>query len=513
MLLKKSLLFTPLGLIFLSSCQEEPEKRMNILYIMSDDHSYQTISAYDRRYTETPNIDRLANEGVRFTNSFVTNSISGPSRACILTGKFSHKNGFKTNDGEFDGSQQTFPKLLQQAGYQTALVGKWHLHSDPTGFDYWNILPGQGEYHNPDFIEMGETRRMEGYVTEITTDIAIDWLKNRRDKDKSFCLMMHHKAPHRNWMPDTERPDLFIKRDYPVPDNFFDTYEGRRAAAEQQMNIRTADMDIAYDLKILDPEIDGDRPGMKRAAEERLVRMTPEQRKQWDDLYRPIIEEYKSDRPSGDSLSVWKFRRYMQDYIACILSVDRSVGRIVDYLEKEGLLENTLVIYTSDQGFYMGEHGWYDKRFMYEESLRTPLVMRLPESLKKRGDVDQMVQNIDHAATFLDLAGLPVPEDIQGESYLPILKGKEPAGWRNSIYYHYYEYPNQHLVNKHYGVRDNRYKLIRFYGDVDEWEFYDLQNDPGEMKNLIGDPKYSTEIERMKEELLRLQRQYDDLPG
>lgn len=494
-----------------SSCTpgaKEPRK-MNILYIMTDDHSYQTISAYDKQFIHTPNLDRIANEGVRFCNSFVGNSISGPSRAIMLTGKLSHKNGFRTNSDKFDGEQQTFPKLLQKAGYQTAIVGKWHLTSLPTGFDYWNILPGQGEYYNPDFNEMGEKKRVEGYATNVTTDIAIDWLENKRDAGKPFCLLLHHKAPHRTWMPDT--CDLKHEKDkvYPIPGTFFDDYEGRRAAKEQRMSI-AKDMNVVYDLKMTDKkgEIKTGQPGLEKGGWDRINRMNPEQLAAWNAYYEPVIDDFKARNLTGDDLSKWKYQRYMNDYLRCIESVDRNVGRVLDYLEKEGLLENTLVVYTSDQGFYMGEHGWFDKRFMYEESFRTPLMMRLPGGVHR--EIGQLVQNIDYAPTFLELAGVEVPEDMQGESLLPLLKGSDPASWRTSLYYHYYEFPDEHAVKRHYGVRDGRYKLIHFYDDIDEWEFYDLQNDKWEMNNLIGRPEYEAQIDSMKNELARLQEQYDD---
>lgn len=494
-----------------SSCTpgaKAPQK-MNILYIMTDDHSYQTISAYNKQFIHTPNLDRIADEGVRFCNSFVGNSISGPSRAIMLTGKLSHKNGFRTNRDKFDGEQQTFPKLLQQAGYQTAIVGKWHLTSLPTGFDYWNILPGQGEYYNPDFNEMGERKRVEGYATNVTTDIALDWLENKRDAGKPFCLLLHHKAPHRTWMPDT--CDLKREKDkvYPIPGTFFDDYEGRRAAKEQRMSI-AKDMNVVYDLKMTDKkgEIKTGQPGLEQGGWDRIKRMNPEQLAAWNAYYEPIIEDFKAKNLMGDDLAKWKYQRYMNDYLRCIESVDRNVGRVLDYLEKEGLLENTLVVYTSDQGFYMGEHGWFDKRFMYEESFRTPLMMRLPGGAQR--EIDQLVQNIDYAPTFLELAGVEVPDDMQGESLLPLLKGDDPASWRTSLYYHYYEFPDEHAVKCHYGVRDGRYKLIHFYDDIDEWEFYDLQNDKWEMNNLINRPEYKAQIDSMKNELVRLQEQYDD---
>ena len=442
-------LLTGLVAVTLPACVQKDkkgvsEKPMNILYIMCDDHSYQTISAYDHRFIETPNIDRIANEGVRFTNSFVANSLSGPSRACLLTGKHSHKNGFTDNTKRFDGSQQTFPKLLQQAGYQTAVVGKWHLTSDPTGFDYWNILIGQGDYYNPYFIDNGEKK-------QITTDLALDWLDNKRDKNKPFCLLLHHKAPHRTWMPDTCDLDLYEDVVYPVPETFYDKYEGRIAASEQEMDI-IKDMDLVYDLKMAD-------------------------------------KENEIHTTTG-------------------LEENGNVGRVLDYMEKSGLLENTIIVYTSDQGFYMGEHGWFDKRFMYEESFRTPMLVRFPGGVK--GDIPEMVQNIDHAATFLQVAGVPVPEDIQGDSYLPLLKGEKPKDWRTSLYYHFYEYPAEHAVKRHYGVRTDRYKLIHFYNDIDVWELYDLQNDPMEMHNIYNEPGNEALIDSLKTELNKLQEQYDD---
>lgn len=506
-------LLTGLAAVALPACvqkdkQKEPEKRMNILYIMCDDHSFQTISAYDQRFIQTPHIDRLAKEGVRFTNSFVANSLSGPSRACLLTGKHSHKNGFTDNTKRFDGSQQTFPKLLQQAGYQTAVVGKWHLTSEPTGFDYWNILIGQGDYYNPYFIDNGEKKQIEGYATNITTDLALDWLDKKRDKDKPFCLLLHHKAPHRTWMPDTCDLDLYNDVTYPVPETFYDKYEGRVAASQQEMSI-IEDMDLVYDLKMADKENEiHTTTGLEKSGRNLYNRMTPAQKAAWDRHYDPIIKEFKAKKLSGKALAEWKYQQYMHDYMRVIHSVDRNVGRVLDYLEANGLLDNTLIVYTSDQGFYMGEHGWFDKRFMYEESFRTPMLVRFPGG--KKGDIPEMVQNIDHAATFLQLAGAPVPEDIQGDSYLPLLKGEKPADWRNSLYYHFYEYPAEHAVKRHYGVRTDRYKLIHFYNDIDVWELYDLQNDPQELHNIYNEPGNEALIDSLKTELRKLQTQYDD---
>lgn len=486
---------------------------------MSDDHSYQTISAYDKRYISTPNIDRIANEGVRFTNSFVANSLSGPSRACMITGKHSHANGFTDNATRFNGSQQTFPKLLRQVGYETAMIGKWHLVSEPTGFDYWDILIGQGVYYNPDFICNGQRVNRKGYATNITTDLALDWLENKHDKNKPFCLLLHHKAPHRTWMPDTCDLELFKDVDYPLPNNFFDTYEGRRAAAEQEMSI-LKDMDLVYDLKLADKENQiHTNTGLEAYGRNMYAKLDSAQKKLWDGHYDPIINNFKKQFPNLNDvdsvqLAKWKFNQYMRDYLRVITSIDRNVGRVLDYLEKNGLLENTLVVYASDQGFYMGEHGWFDKRFMYEESFRTPLLMRLPGG--RKGDVKQMVQNIDYAPTFLEIAGVNIPDDIQGVSLLPLLKTKPTADdkkairhWRKGLYYHFYEYPAEHAVKRHYGVRDKRYKLIHYYNDINQWELFDLKKDPTEMHNIYGKPGTEKTTQKMMQLLRELEEEYD----
>ena len=486
----------------------QQKKPMNILYIMSDDHSYQTISAYDNRFVHTPNIDWIANHGVRFTESFVANSLSGPSRACMLTGKHSHKNGFTDNTRTFDGSQQTYPKLLQKAGYQTAIIGKWHLTSDPTGFDYWDILTGQGDYYNPDFILNGKKIRREGYVTNIIADLTIDWMENKRDKDKPFCVLMHNKAPHRVWSPDTCDLDLYNDVEYPLPENFYDDYAGRKAAAKQKINIMR-DMDIVYDNKMADKENEiHSNKDLEAWGRANYNRMTPSQREQWDRHYDPIIKKFKQAGLTGKALAEWKYQRYMHDYMRVVASVDRNVGRVIDYLRKHDLLDNTLIVYTSDQGFYMGEHGWFDKRFMYEESFRTPLLMYLPGG--KHGDVKEMVQNIDYAPTFLELAGVPVPKDIQGMSLLPLLQGKNVKNWRKSLYYHYYEYPAEHSVCRHYGIRTERYSLIHFYNDINTWELYDIKKDPESMHNLYGKPGTEKLTRKLKKQLFDLQKMYDD---
>lgn len=493
-----------------SSCKKENKvpPRYNIVYIMTDDHTGQMMSCYDTRYIETPNLDRIARDGVRFTNSFVANSLSGPSRACMLTGKHSHANGFTDNTTcVFDGSQQTLPKLLQTAGYQTAIVGKWHLESMPTGFDYWEILPGQGDYYNPDFITMNnDTVREKGYLTNIITDKSIDWLEKGRDKEQPFCLFIHHKAIHRDWLPELKYLTLYEDKEFSMPDNFYDDYEGRPAAAAQTMSI-AKDMDIIYDTKMYR---EGMKSRLKKAYGRKIKRLTPEDRVAYDAVYDSITDVFFRENTQGKELVEWKYQRFMRDYAKVVKSLDDNVGRVLDYLEKAGLLDNTLVVYTSDQGFYMGEHGWFDKRFMYEESMRTPLVMRLPKDFQKRGDITELVQNIDYAPTFLELAGVEIPDDIQGISLMPLLKGEHPQDWRSSLYYHFYEYPAEHMVKRHYGVRTERYKLIHFYDDIDQWELYDLQTDPTEMNNLFDKPGYESIIEKLKQELVGLQTLYGD---
>lgn len=498
--------FTLVGLSLVAG--KMAAQRYNVVYIMTDDHTAQMMSCYDHRYIHTPNLDRIAQDGVRFTNSFVANSLSGPSRACMLTGKHSHKNGFTNNEhGIFDGSQQTMPKLLQKAGYQTAIIGKWHLVSLPTGFDYWEILPEQGHYYNPDFIEMnGDTIQYQGYVTNLVTDLSLDWLGHKRNPSKPFALFIHHKACHRNWMPEQKYLKTYEDVTFPVPETFYDDYKGRKAAGLQEMNIMK-DMDLIYDLKMYQ---EGKDSRLKTNYINFYNRMTAEEKRAWDEVYNPLTEKFYNSHLEGKALAEWKFQRYMRDYAKVVRSLDDNVGRVLDYLRDHNLLENTLVVYTSDQGFYMGEHGWFDKRFMYEESFQTPLVMRLPEGFKARGEIKEMVQNIDYAPTFLDLAGASIPSDIQGVSLLPLLRGEHPKDWRQSLYYHYYEYPAEHSVKRHYGVRTSRYKLIHFYNDIDEWELYDLKKDPHEMNNIYG-KKGTEKIEwELRKELLKLQLQYDD---
>lgn len=499
--------------LFATTFLSAQEKPLNIIYIMSDDHTEQMIGAYSGKDGYTPHIDRIASEGVTFRQSFVANSISGPSRACMLTGKHSHKNGKINNEDHFDGNQQTMPKILKANGYQTAMVGKWHLESNPTGFDYWEVLPGQGHYYQPEFITPKGRHVEQGYVTDIITDKSIKWLGNR-DKTKPFALFVHHKATHRNWMPKIEDLHAYENQTFEVPANFFDNYDGRLAASTAEMGI-DKHMHWGYDLKVTDPvsKTNYIHDAINSDDKTTIVgRMLPQEQNAVKEFYDSIQNDLANRHLSGRELAEWKFQRYMKDYLKTAKALDDNIGRLYAYLEKEGLLENTLVIYTSDQGFYMGEHGWFDKRFMYEESLRTPLVMRLPEKMQKqRGKtINQMVQNIDHAPTFLDIAGIEIPADIQGESYLPLLEGKNPRSWRNALYYHYQEYPAEHAVKRHYGIRTQRYKLIHFYNDIDTWELYDLKNDPTEMNNLIDNPAYAKTIKKLKKQLNDLQIKYDD---
>lgn len=490
------------------------DEKPNIIVIFTDDHAKNATSIYGSQLIKTTHIDRIGKEGIIFNNSFVTNSICGPSRAVLLTGKYSHINGFKDNYDEFDTSQEIFPKVLQRNGYQTSIVGKWHLKNKPQGFDYWNILIGQGHYYNPTFINNGDTIDYNGYVTDITTDLALDVLR-KRDETKPFCLFYHHKAPHRNWMPDAEHFDQYVDKELPIPKTYYDDYSTRTSAAHEQ-DMRVVDMNLSNDFKLQENHYDKHTGtgGMKNWNAEKgwasnYGRMTAEQKLAWDERYNKIGEEFKKGKLSGKALDKWKIDRYLKDYLACVKSVDDNIGRVLDYLDDEKLAENTIVIYTSDQGFYLGEHGWYDKRFMYEESFGTPHVMRYPKKIKAGQVSDDFIVNIDHAATILDYAGIDVPKDIQGKSIRPICDGETPDSWRESVYYHYYQSTGWHTVKKHYGVRTDRYKLIHFYG-VNEWELFDLKNDPHELKNIYEDDTNQNVVTELKSELKRLQEGYGD---
>lgn len=467
----------------------------NILFIFTDDHGPQAISAYGSRLNRTPNIDRIADEGMLFRHCLVTNSICGPSRAVVLTGKYSHLNGFRTNTNDkFDGSQQTFPKLLRQAGYQTAIFGKWHLGTQPTGFDKWEILVGQGTYYNPVFLTEKGKHKEVGYVTDLITDKTIDWLKNGRDPSKPFVLMTQHKAPHRPWEPGPGHLMTYHDAIFPEPATLFDDHGGRGTAAKRQK------MSIAADLT--DRDLKLKPPG----------NLTPEQREAWDRAYRPRNEAFRRENPQGKDLVRWKYQRYVGDYLRCVASVDDNVGRLLQYLDESGLADNTVVVYSSDQGWFLGEHGWFDKRWMYEESLTMPLLVRWPGVVKPGTENRDLVSNLDFAETLLDIAGAKVPADMQGRSLVPLLKGEKPADWRKSFYYHYYEFPGPHSVAKHYGVRTERHKLIYFY-DLGEWELYDLAKDSDELENVYADPAYAGVVKELKAELKRLRERYKDDTG
>lgn len=469
---------------------ETAARRPNIVLILADDHAYQAVSAYGGKLNRTPNIDRLASEGMRFDRCLVTNSLCGPSRACILTGKYSHLNGFFNNtNNRFDGSQTTFPKLLQAAGYQTAIVGKWHLVSEPTGFDYWHILPGQGQYHEPPMIDNGTPTRHQGYTTDVITDLSLDWLKNRRDDDRPFLLMCQHKAPHREWEPSTKHL-ADDDREYPEPDTLFDDYSGR-GVAERNQDMTIARTMTDRDLKLTPP-----------------ATLTPEERERWDAYYGPRNAAFRKDKPVGEALVRWKYQRYVHDYLACVASIDENVGRVLDYLKMAGLEDNTIVVYSSDQGFYLGEHGWFDKRWIFEESLRTPLLVRWLGVVKPGSVNRDIVSNLDFAETFLDACGVAVPDEMQGRSLVPLLHGETPDDWRKSFYYHYYEYPGPHNVRRHYGVVTDRYKLVRFYEpEVDYSELFDLRTDPHEMRSVYDDAEYAETRQTLSAELGRLRKE------
>ncbi|WP_114778559.1 sulfatase family protein [Botryobacter ruber] len=489
-----------------AQAQAKTQQKPNIIFIMSDDHALQAISAYSPDLIKTPNIDRIAQEGALLRNAFVTNSICGPSRAVILTGKYSHINGFTDNQDRFNSKQQTFPHLLKANGYSTAIVGKWHLNSTPDGFDYWNILPGQGDYYNPRFINMGQDTVYNGYVTDVTTDLALSWIDAH--KQKPFMLMLHQKAPHRNQMPPLENLELFNDRKFPMPASFYDDYKDRPALQRQQISMRN-NLDIDHDTKV---PCNGCTPkkGEKWAPRNymrEINRMTPQQREVWNKAYRKEQEEFAKLKTTEERVK-WQYQRYMEDYLRCIKSVDDNVGRVLQYLEANGLADNTIIIYTSDQGAYLGEHGLYDKRFMYEESLRTPMMIRYPAGIKPAQKVNEYVLNLDIGPTLLDFAGIQVPGDMQGESMKQVLTGQPVNNWRDKIYYHYYG--KSFGLTAHYGIRTSQYKLIRFYDPISTWELYDLAKDPQEMKNLYNDPKYAKVAAKLKAELAELQQKYKD---
>lgn len=518
--MKKAFVFSVL--MILLSCKDEQVKSENekqtqspnIVFIITDDHAYQALSAYDDKLIKTPNIDRLAKEGMLFQKAYVTNSICSPSRAVALTGKFSHLNSVRDNLDVFDTAQVTFPRLLQKAGYETAIYGKWHLKSEPKGFDHWEVLPDQGNYYNPEFLTAEGEIKEEGYVTDVITDKAINYLDNLRMENKPFMLMYNHKAPHRQWWPAMEDLEAFKDTRIPVPETLFDDYNTKsKASGEAEMRIGDH-MALSADNKIrpeLLEELNYDEflDWYKGAYTERFNRLSEGQQAKWESVYGPINAEFEKNTPKGKALTLWKYQRYMEDYLGVITSVDRNVGRLLDYLDDNDLTDNTMVVYTSDQGFYLGEHGWFDKRFMYEESFRTPLLIRYPGSTTAGSVNTDLVQNIDFAPTVLDVAGVEVPEDMQGLSLKPLFN-KDNTNWRDALYYHYYEYPGIHMVKRHYGVRTKRYKLIRFYYDIEAWELYDLEKDPQELTNVYDNPEYAEVQENMHKRLQEIRAQYND---
>lgn len=473
-------------------------KQPNIVFIISDDHAFQAIGAYGGKLMPTPNIDRIAKEGAIFQNSFVTNSICGPSRATLLTGKYSHQNGYVVNENKFDVNQFLFSRLLQKNNYQTAWVGKWHLGNLPQGFDYFNILKGQGNYYNPDFINTNnDTVKQNGYVTNIITEKSLAWLNNR-DPNKPFCLVIGEKATHREWIPDLPDLGAFDAVNFPLPANFFDSYEGRPAAAHQDMTVEKT-MRIIEDVKVHMDYVSDD-----------YKRLNEEQRALIKKYYDGVSKEFDEKKLTGQELSKWKFQRYMKDYLAVAKSMDRNIGKILEYLDQNNLVDNTVLMYVSDQGFYLGEHGWFDKRFMYEESLKTPFLIRYPAMIKPGTNITRFASNIDWAPTILDLAHVKIPTEVQGISLVPLLKNNLIKQWKDELYYHYYEYPEPHHVSPHFGIRTAKYKLIRFYNAEKNWEFYDLKKDPTEMKNAIGDKQNQTTIVHLKSRLNKLVDKYQD---
>jgi len=531
-----------------SVAQAEPQKTkkpLNVIYIMSDDHAVQAISAYGHpvgKLAPTPNIDRIANNGALFMRNYCANSISGPSRACVLTGKHSHANGYMSNEwGTFDNRQNNVAKVFHANGYQTGIIGKIHLPSDPTGFDWWQVFIGQGHYINPDLICGDINGRFKGpkghiiakgYSTDIVTHGAINWLENTRDKSKPFFFMVHYKAPHRNWIPKEKYYNLYDNVTFPEPENFFDNYEGRFAAKEQDMSLLWT-MRWAADLKLF-PSKDQRSlprwmfpPRMSDKQYQAYIKAYTAKNNaffdakicseaEWNEWRKHRRDEawLAANKDKLQKFQSWAYQRYMQDYLATIRGVDDGVGELLDYLKKSGLDENTVVCYTSDQGFYLGEHGWFDKRFMYEESFRMPMMMSGP-GIVKGNKINQLTQNIDFAPTFLDMCGIAVPEEMQGESFKKLLESDKPVKeWRDSLYYCYYEYPAEHSVRRHCGVSyrspdgSQDWKLIHFYKE-DKWELFNLNADPSEMNNIYGQPGTEEITAMLKKKLKELQKKYN----
>ena len=528
-------LLTAIPALAAAGCTENPAPRPNVIFILMDDAGYGDFGCYGQQKSETPNIDALSECGVRFTDMYSAAPLSSPARCGLLTGRHAGHAQIRANDemewrgdvwnheamlrdstlegqAPLEAGTPTLGSVMQQAGYATAMIGKWHLISEPQGFDHWSILSGQheqGDYYDPDFWEDGKHIVEKGYATDIITDKAIKFLEGR-DKNKPFCMMYHQKAPHRNWMPAPRHLGMFNNTVFPEPATLFDTYEGRGSAAiEQDMSIEHT-LTNDWDLKLLT------REEMLKDTTNRLYsvykRMPVEVQDKWDSAYAQRIAEYRKGDLKGKALISWKYQQYMRDYLATVLAVDENIGRLLNYLEKIGELDNTIIVYTSDQGFFLGEHGWFDKRFMYEECQRMPLIIRYPKAIKAGSTSNAISMNVDFAPTFLDFAGVEVPSDIQGASLKPVLEneGKTPADWRKAAYYHYYEYPAEHSVKRHYGIRTQDFKLIHFYNDIDEWEMYDMKADPREMNNIFGKAEYAKKQKELMQLLEETQKQYKD---
>lgn len=499
--------------------QEMQQKQLNIVCILTDDHAFQAISAYGHpisKLAPTPNIDRLAENGMLFTQSFVENSISAPSRATLLTGLYSHQHGQTRLGCCLDPQKQWFTELLQKKGYTTSVFGKWHLNVDPKGFDYYDILFDQGEYYNPRFRRPdtnGEYIKEKGYATTLITDHAIGWLEKNISGKKPFCILVNHKAPHRNWMPDFPNMHLFEDVNFPEPETLFDDYETRGPQMQTQELTIDSHMGYAFDFKVRQLKDEPILQYIKDSWPMAMSEMDDEQRTAWEAIYDEKNEAFLENRLTGKDLLRWKYQRYIKEYCRTIRSVDEQVGRLLDYLEEKGVLDNTVIVYTSDQGFLLGEHGLYDKRFMYEESFRTPLIISCPSLVEKHSVCKELVQNIDLAPTFLNIAGVDVPKEMPGRSLLPLFKKGKTDNWRDALYYHFYDYPAVGSVRKHYGIRTNRYKLIHWYGEgsgsdeaIDSWELYDLKKDAVEVNNVYGNPQYKKVQETLKVELAQLRK-------
>lgn len=509
----------------LANGKEKPQQP-NIVCIFTDDHAFQAISAYGHpiaKLAPTPNIDRLASRGMLFTHAFVENSICTPSRAALLTGMYSHQHGQTLLGNRMDTSKTWFVELLQKAGYKTSVIGKWHLNVEPKGFDYYHLLFDQGEYYNPKFKSPethGQYVQENGYVTKLITDHAIDWIEKNATSGQPYCILVNHKAPHRNWMPDLKDLDLYNDVIFPEPKTLFDGYATRGSQMTTQQLSVANHLGYAFDLKVEALKDEPTLPYIKESWPMAMNGMTPEQRAIWDRVYALQNKDFLADRPKGDDLVRWKYQRYIKDYCRTIHSVDEEVGRLIDYLEKKGELDNTIIVYTSDQGFLLGEHGLYDKRFMYEESFRTPLIICFPPMIKAGSVCKELVQNIDYAPTFLDIAGVSMPKEMAGKSLVPLFKNMKPGDWRKALYYHFYDYPAVGMVRRHYGIRTDRYKLIHWYGkgagtdpDIDSWELYDLKKDSLEINNVYNTREYQKEQQQLCKELVQMRKDIGSTEG